>query len=73
MLRMRCAASRLLIASASVLASSCGPKPRPVVGIHPPADLLTRAPEPATPVEALISEEAHERSRRLGDSKRRDH
>lgn len=34
-----------------------------MVGIHPPADLLLRQPEPSTPVEALTSEEAYERSR----------
>ena len=53
----------LLLGSAAALVSACEPKPRPVVGLNPPANLLSRDPEPATPVEALTSEEAYERSR----------
>lgn len=45
------------------LALSACTKERPVISISPPADLLTRQAEPATPVEALTSEEAYERSR----------
>lgn len=33
------------------------------MGLNPPADLLTRSDEPVTSPEALISEEAYERSR----------
>jgi hypothetical protein len=46
-----------------VLVSACEPKPRPQVGLNPPADLLARADEPTMPVEALTSEEAYERAR----------
>jgi hypothetical protein len=53
----------LVIGSVAVLVSACEPKPRPVVGLNPPADLLSRQAEPVTPVEALTSEEAYERSR----------
>lgn len=53
----------LVLASVLVLVSSCSEKPRPAVGLNPPADLLTHSAEPATPVEALTSEEAYERSR----------
>ena len=55
----------LLLASLLVLAlSSCGrERPRPNVSLTPPADLLSRAPEPAMPIEALTSEEAYERAR----------
>lgn len=53
----------LALGSALVLVSSCGDRSRPVVGITPPADLLTRQAEPPMPAEALTSEEAYERSR----------
>lgn len=53
----------LLLGSVAVLASACEPKPRPVVALNPPADLLSRAEEPVTPPAALTSEEAYERSR----------
>lgn len=53
----------LVLASACVLASSCGDKPGPKVGLNPPADLLARADEPAMTEEALTSEEAYERQR----------
>jgi hypothetical protein len=53
----------LALASVLVLASSCGDKPRPSVGLNPPADLLTHSAEPAMTEEALTSEEAYERQR----------
>lgn len=46
-----------------VLPLSACSQQRPVVFIAPPADLLTRQAEPPTPLEALTSEEAYERSR----------
>lgn len=58
-----CLTKLLLIVSVLVPVSACKPKPRPQVAISPPADLLSRQAEPATPPEALTSEEAYERSR----------
>jgi hypothetical protein len=53
----------LSVATVALPLTACQPKERPVLSISPPADLLTRTAEPVTPVEALSSEEAYERSR----------
>ena len=54
----------MLLVPALVLVSAwtCGEKPRPQVGLSPPVNLLNREPEPATPIEALTSDEAANRS-----------
>ena len=53
----------LALASALALVSSCADKPRPTVGLNPPADLLTRTDEPPMTAESLASEEVYERQR----------
>ena len=63
MQRATCLTKLLLLASVLAPVSACKPKPRPQVALQAPADLLSRQAEPATPPEALTSEEAYERSR----------
>lgn len=63
---MRLATFRIMLlvpASVLVSASSCEERPRPTVGLNPPAKLLQHDPEPPMPAEALASEEVYERSR----------
>lgn len=53
----------LLLASALVLASSCGHKderPKSAPPLSPPADLLVREDRPVLTAEALASEDAYE-------------
>ena len=52
-----------LLASALFCVSSCNNKPKPVVGLQVPADLLQREQEPPMTADALTSEKVYEEQR----------